>query len=145
MINTVETYLQMTEETEDVLNPNITFRLTEPEVERLKRILHMATQRGGSFVKKSQVFRELIGLSRPRFLTPAEIEFFRTGEKPEGLFKEEPKLKIVKPQVSREVVEDVLEKLGLGYLIEMIEKPRKPSEDPTFDDIAEHHKNQGKK
>lgn len=111
MIDTIEAYTQMTDKSEGVDNPNLTLRLKEPEIERLKRIMAIAADRGGSYAKKSNIYRELLGLAPPRYLRQAEIEYFRTGVKTEGLFKEEP----VAPKPEETEL--------LGKLMELIHNP----------------------
>lgn len=49
----VETYTQMTEKAEGVENPNLTLRLREPEIERLKRIMSIAAVRAPRYDRRA--------------------------------------------------------------------------------------------
>jgi hypothetical protein len=58
----------------------LSLRLTSSEAVRFWRVMDAVKDRN-PYVGKSDVFRELLGLSSPHALTEHEIAFFRTGEK----------------------------------------------------------------
>lgn len=64
----------------DFHNTTLHLRLRDAEAVRFYHILDLALARN-RFAEKSDVIRELIGLSKPNLLTKEEIEFFKTGKK----------------------------------------------------------------
>jgi hypothetical protein len=61
-------------------NTTLAVRLKPPEAVRFWELMDRAKAKD-SYIDKSDVIRELLGLSPPNILTRAEIEYFRTGKK----------------------------------------------------------------
>lgn len=73
----------MREDIRDWDNANLSIRLKEGEARRYWNVMDTAKKRN-PYVNKTDVFRELIGLSKPHVLTIAEIIYFRSGKKEDG-------------------------------------------------------------
>jgi hypothetical protein len=63
----------------DLSNTKLQLRLKPHEAERFYKLWDLVIERN-RLAEKSDVIRELIGLSEPKLLTKKEIEYFRTGE-----------------------------------------------------------------
>lgn len=70
-------------------NPVLTLRMNEPETARFWRLMDAVKSRN-PYAGKSDVVRELLGLTPPTLLNAAEITFFRTGEKAPGTLATKP-------------------------------------------------------
>lgn len=64
--------------------PNVfSIRMHEDEHKRYTELWQLAKKRH-KFVGKSDINREIMGMSKPFILTDAEIRYFRTGEPIKG-------------------------------------------------------------
>jgi hypothetical protein len=68
----------------DYDNTLFSFRLKNPEAVRFWELMDKAKERN-AYIDKADVFRdvfrELVGITKPNLLTREEIEYFRTGKK----------------------------------------------------------------
>jgi hypothetical protein len=64
----------------DYDNTVLSLRFTSAEAVRFWQIMDAVKSRN-PYIGKSDVYRELLGLTAPQALTEAEIKFFRTGDK----------------------------------------------------------------
>lgn len=84
----------------DFDNTVLSLRLTGPEAARFWRIMDTAKARN-PYAGKSDIYRELLGLTPANALTKDEIHYFRTGEKTVSGIKVAPRSKSGIPLIER--------------------------------------------
>lgn len=73
-------------EERDLDKASVSLRLKGPDAVRYWHVMDAAKERQ-PYARLSDVIRELIGLDEPHILKPAEIQFFRSGNKEPDLAK----------------------------------------------------------
>lgn len=77
LVNVYKTMLALM----DKSSPYLSLRMSPEEMARYEAVIEKVSNRYPGKIVRSDLIREIIGLSPPAWLTPEEILFFRTGTK----------------------------------------------------------------